>query len=79
TRFYDVWRRCNKKQKEQQFDNIIVLTQAYFQLFPVSESSTNLQRGSRSSTSVTASLSLTMSSYSSPRPTSTAPLSTRTK
>ncbi|CAF3770943.1 unnamed protein product [Rotaria sp. Silwood1] len=48
-------------------------------LFPVFESSTNLQRESRSSTSVTASPSLTMSSYSPPPPTSTAPLSTRTK
>ncbi|CAF4370986.1 unnamed protein product, partial [Rotaria sordida] len=72
TRLYDVWRRYNKQQKEQHFADIVVLTQADFQLLPVSESSTNLKARSRSSTSVTTSPPST-SSYSPPLPTFTAP------
>ncbi|CAF4323201.1 unnamed protein product, partial [Rotaria sordida] len=63
----------NKQQKYQHFADIVVLTHADFQLFPVSESSTNLKARSQSSTSVTTSPSPT-SSYSPPLPTFTAPL-----
>ncbi|CAF1266957.1 unnamed protein product [Rotaria sordida] len=74
TKFYEVWKKYNKKQKEQHFANIIVLTQKDFQLLPISESSTNLKARSRSSIS-TATSSSSTSSYSPPSSTSAAPLS----
>jgi hypothetical protein len=78
TKFYDIWKRCNKQQKEQKFANIIVLTQKDFQLRPISKSSTSLKARSRSSTSVTTSPSSTFS-YFPPPSTSPASPSTLTK
>ena len=80
-KFYDTWKKRSKKQKEQQFANVVVLTQEDFSLFQVSDSSTNLKKQRRSRTSIKSSPSPTISSYSPPTttPTTTSPLSPLTK
>ncbi|CAF3971491.1 unnamed protein product, partial [Rotaria sp. Silwood1] len=78
-KFYDVWKKCNKLQKEQKFANIVALTQEEFRPLPVSESSTNFKKLRRSSTSASSDPSPTTSFYSPPTPTSISPLPNLTK
>ncbi|CAF4591171.1 unnamed protein product [Didymodactylos carnosus] len=72
--------RCNKKQKEQKFADIVIFTKKDLESFPSSDVSTNVKTQSPSSTSVTTSppstlIVTTTSSIS----TSTAHLSTLAK
>ncbi|CAF2802154.1 unnamed protein product [Rotaria sp. Silwood2] len=79
TKFYDVWRKCNKKQKEQQFADIVVLTQEDFHSSPFSDTPISIKRRSPSSTAITICTSSTTTfSYLSSQ-ISTVDLSTTTK